>query len=92
MLIFMAAMRAKCIEIYLIVPLLGFKAICTEFCLPLAEWLGLEVNFLRVMGPIPTQWTSTYVLLSGRWLNKLLRPPGLVDTVDRWENSTTYAK
>jgi hypothetical protein len=47
--------------------------------IPLAEWSELEVTFLKVVGLIPTQWTSMYVLLvGGRWLNKLQRPPGLV--------------
>ncbi len=57
-----------------------------------ADWWGLEGYFLRVMGLIPTQWTSTYVLVDGRWLNKLLRPPGLVDIVDRWKNDPMYAE
>ena len=32
----------------------------------------LDVSILRAMGSYPTQWTSTYVLVGGRWLNKPL--------------------
>jgi hypothetical protein len=32
------------------------------------------------------------VLVGGRWLNKLLRPPGLVDTIGRWNNGPTHAE
>jgi hypothetical protein len=53
--------------------------------------VGLEVPILRVVGSYPTQWTSTYVLVGGRWLNKPLQPPGLVDTIGRWKNGPTYA-
>jgi hypothetical protein len=59
---------------------------------PLAEWSGLKVTFLRVVGLIPNQWTSTYLLVGGSWLYKLLRPPGLVDTIGRWENGPACAK
>jgi hypothetical protein len=61
-------------------------ALCTvhlHLSLPPAKWSGLEDYFLRVVGSIPTQWTSTYVLVGGRWLNKLLRSKGLVDTINR---------
>jgi len=59
---------------------------------PLAEWLGLEDSSPRVMGSIPTNWTRTYVLVDGRWLNKLPRPPGLADTIDRWKNDPVCAE
>jgi hypothetical protein len=32
-----------------------------------------------------------YVLVGGRFLNKLLRPLGLVDIVGRWKNCPTCA-
>jgi hypothetical protein len=32
-----------------------------------------------MVGSIPTQWTSTYVLVDDKWLNKLPRPPDLVE-------------
>ncbi len=51
----------------------------------------LEVPILRVVGSYPTQWTSTYVLVGSGWLNKPLRPPGLVDTISRWKNGPTHA-
>jgi hypothetical protein len=38
-----------------------------EEYIPVAEWLGLEVSLLRVMGSHPMQWTSIYALVGGRW-------------------------
>jgi hypothetical protein len=47
------------------------KSYIYHLCVPLAKWLGLEVSFFRVMSSIPTQWTSMYVLVGVKWLNKL---------------------
>jgi hypothetical protein len=71
---------------YVIHQSLHYVILCN---LPPAKWSGLEVSFLRVMSSIPTKWTNMFVLVGGRWLNKLLRPPGLVDTIGRWKNGPT---